>query len=277
MTTELAFVTPEPDRRHDAGPFDIVSDVHGCTDELEALLGRLGYRVTFSGRPRRAVVTAPKGRRAFFVGDLVDRGPRSPDALRIVMAMVASGQAYCVAGNHDDKFRRWLLGHDVVISHGIETTIAQFAAEDDAFKAEVVAFLTSLPHHAWLDGGRLAVAHAGIRADMIGRVNDRIRRFCLYGDADGSVDANGLAVRYHWAAHYRGETAIVYGHTPIDTPAWFNNTLCIDTGCCFGGAMTALRWPRHRARPRRLRRAQTRLRPSPGQAAARDAREELSR
>lgn len=243
MTTPAPLLTQKPDRRHDNGPFDIISDVHGCTDELEALLERLGYRVTFEGTPRRAVVSNPPGRRAFFVGDLVDRGPRSPDALRIVMTMVARGQALCVAGNHDDKFRRWLAGRDVTISHGIETTIAQFASEDDAFKAEVGAFLGNLPHHVWLDGGRLAVAHAGIREDMIGRVSDRIRRFCLYGDADGSTDASGLAVRYHWAAHYRGPVAIVYGHTPIEQPGWVNNTLCIDTGCCFGGVITALRWP----------------------------------
>ncbi|MEZ5842147.1 MAG: metallophosphoesterase [Hyphomicrobiaceae bacterium] len=243
MTTGHDFTTPAPDRRHDSGPFDIISDVHGCADELVALLARLGYRVTFTGTPRRAEVSPPEGRRAFFVGDLVDRGPRSPDALRIVMAMVRAGQAFCVAGNHDDKFRRWLEGRNVTISHGIETTIHQFAAESDGFKAEVAAFLEALPHHAWLDGGRLAIAHAGIRADMLGRVSDRTRRFCLYGDAPGTVDANGLAVRFHWAAHYRGDTAIVYGHTPIETPEWFNNTLCIDTGCCFGGAMTALRWP----------------------------------
>ena len=190
MTTPAIPPSPSPNQRYDRGPFDIISDVHGCTDELEALLTRLGYRVSFRGQPRRAEVTTPKGRRAVFVGDLVDRGPRSPDALRIVMAMVAAGQARCVAGNHDDKFRRWLLGRNVMISHGIETTIAQFSTESDSFKAEVSSFLEALPFHVWLDDGGLVVAHAGIREDMIGRTSDRIRRFCLYGDADGSVDAS---------------------------------------------------------------------------------------
>ena len=77
---------------------------------------------------------------------------------------------------------------------------------------------------------------------MIGSTTGHTRNFCLYGDTDGT-DAVGLPIRYHWAAVYSGNTTIVYGHTPIFEPAWVNNTLCIDTGCCFGGAITALRWP----------------------------------
>ena len=59
------------------GPFDIIGDVHGCADELIALLASLGYTVRLEGTGdnRRAITTAPTGRRAFFVGDLVDRGP----------------------------------------------------------------------------------------------------------------------------------------------------------------------------------------------------------
>lgn len=233
------------DQRHQTGPFDIIGDVHGCADELELLLSKLGYTVTIEGEgaERHAVTTAPEGRRAFFVGDLVDRGPRSPDVLRIVMAMVAAGHALCVPGNHDVKFVRWLNGRQVQMTHGLDRTVEQFAAETPEFKKEVKAFLDGLVSHAWLEDGRLAIAHAGIREDMMGRSSGAVREFCLYGETTGEHDEFGLPVRYNWAAEYRGATTIVYGHTPVPEAEWLNNTLCIDTGCVFGGKLTALRWP----------------------------------
>lgn len=233
------------DLRHEAGPFDIIGDVHGCGDELEELLARLGYRVTFEGRKpaRRCTVTAPPGRRVVFVGDLVDRGPRSADVLRIVVEMVRSSAALLVPGNHDVKFLRWLDGQKVAMTHGLDATLRDLEGESPEFLASVRQLLKSLWSHVWLDGGKLAVAHAGITEPMIGRATPRLRHFCLYGDTTGERDASGLPVRYHWALDYRGPTSVVYGHTPVADAEWLNNTLCIDTGCCFGGKLTALRWP----------------------------------
>lgn len=233
------------DRRDEQGPFDIIGDVHGCAAELVGLMKKLGYTVALTGQgeTRRAVVTPPPGRRLCFVGDLVDRGPNSPDVLRIVMDMAAAGQAIAVPGNHDDKLLRWLNGRHVRIGHGLELTVAQLDREPEGFKARVKAFLESLASHAWLDGGRLAVAHAGLKADMIGRESGSVRAFCLYGETSGEKDEMGLPIRYNWAAEYRGETAVVYGHTPVPDAEWLNNSLCIDTGCCFGGKLSALRWP----------------------------------
>jgi Calcineurin-like phosphoesterase len=235
---------PLDQRRHN-GPFDIIGDVHGCADELELLLAKLGYGVRFdgAGADRRAIVDPPRGRMLIFVGDLVDRGPRTPDVLRLAMSMVHNGTALCVPGNHDAKFVRWLKGHAVKPTHGLDMTIAQFASEPESLRHEAEQFFDSLPFHLWLDDGRLAVAHAGIREDMIGEASDRIRRFCLYGDTDGEVDAQGLAIRYNWAARHAGATMIVYGHVPVAAPAWVNNSVCIDTACCFGNALSALRWP----------------------------------
>ena len=237
--------TPGPDHRSIRGPFDIIGDVHGCAEELMALLAQLGHHVRLTGdRERRAArVESTSSRRIVFVGDFVDRGPLSPDVMRIAMSLVRSGQALAVPGNHDAKFRRWLDGRDVKLSHGLERTVEQMGREPPSFHAEVRAFLAQLPYHLWLDGGRLVVAHGGIREEMIGDDGGKTRSFCLYGDTDGAKDHNGLSVRFHWAAHYRGAPAIVYGHTPVDEVAWVNNTLCIDTGCCFGGMLTALRWP----------------------------------
>lgn len=238
-------VPTRTDNRGEHGPFDIIGDVHGCVNELIGLMSKLGYtiEITGSGRDRRVVSRTPPGRRAIFVGDLVDRGPASPDVLRIVMHMVAQGQALAVPGNHDVKLLRWLNGRNVKQGHGIAQTISQLEAEPDEFRDEVRDFIDGLVSHLWLEDGRLTVAHAGIKEEMMGRVSGAVREFCLYGETSGETDEFGLPIRYHWAAEYRGETTIVYGHTPVPEADWLNNTLCVDTGCVFGGQLTALRWP----------------------------------
>lgn len=221
------------DRRHDPGPFDLVGDVHGCRDELEELLGKLGYT---DGVP-------PAGRRALFLGDLVDRGPDTPGVLRRVMGMAARGHALCIPGNHDAKLVKALRGRNVLVAHGLEASLEQLGRESPEFREEVAEFLDGLASHYVLDGGQLCVAHAGLREDLQNRFSSRVRDFCLYGDTTGEVDGLGLPVRRDWAARYRGPAAVVYGHTPVAVPTWVNNTINIDTGCVFGGVLTALRWP----------------------------------
>jgi protein phosphatase len=227
------------DKRDDAGPFDVIGDVHGCAEELRALLRRLGYGVEGDG----ITVTAPHGRKLVFLGDLVDRGPDTPGVLRLVMAAQAAGLAYVVQGNHDRKLSRWLEGRKVTVSHGLQDSIDQLARETPEFRARVKNFLADLRSHYWLDGGKLAVAHAGLKEEMIGRGSPAVRDFALFGETTGETDEFGLPVRLDWAANYRGRTAVVYGHTPTPEADWVNNTICIDTGCVFGGKLTALRWP----------------------------------
>jgi len=233
------------DRRPETGPFDIIGDVHGCCGELESLLEKLGYSVSWTGEgaDRECSVTPPEGRRAVFVGDLVDRGPRTPDVLRLVKAMVDTGAAFCVPGNHDVKFLRWLNGRKVKPTHGLDLSIAQMEDEPPEFSKTIQEFLNGLVSHLWLDQGKLVIAHAGIKAEMIGRSSGAVREFCLYGETTGETDEFGLPVRYNWAAEYQGETTVVYGHTPVLDADWLNNTICLDTGCVFGGKLTAMRWP----------------------------------
>ena len=230
------------DLRHETGPFDVVGDIHGCRPELEALLTELGYTISrdYEGR---AVGAHHGGRRAVFVGDLVDRGPDTPGVLRLVMGMVAAGDAFCVPGNHENKLLRALRGRNVQVTHGLAESLAQLAAETDEFRADVERFMDGLISHYVLDGGRLVVAHAGLTERYQGRASGRVREFCLYGQTTGETDEYGLPVRYPWAQEYRGEAMVVYGHTPITAPEWINNTLCLDTGCVFGGRLTALRYP----------------------------------
>ncbi|MBX3119404.1 MAG: polynucleotide kinase-phosphatase [Fimbriimonadaceae bacterium] len=229
------------DKRELAGPFDIIGDVHGCYDELTELFDRLGYRIEGTGE--EVAVIPPEGRTAIFLGDLVDRGPKSMEALKLAMSMVNAGTALCIPGNHDEKFYRYLGGRDVQIKHGLAETIEQLEKEPPEFRDKLSKFLEGLVSHYWLDGGKLCVAHAGMKEEMIGRSSRAVREFAMYGETTGETDEFGLPVRYQWAADYRGRTKIVYGHTPVPMAEWLNNTICLDTGCVFGGKLTALRYP----------------------------------
>ena len=239
--TELARAPLACDLRDEHGPFDIIGDVHGCYDELLALFEWLGYApdADLGMRP-------PLGRRAVFVGDLVDRGPGVAETLRLAMRMVGAGVAFCVPGNHDDKLLRALMGHGVLVAHGLRESLEQIerlpADESRAFSAACQAFIHGLPPYLLLDGGALVVAHAGLPEVFHGRVSGRIRALALYGEAIGE-DEYGLPIRLDWAADYCGAAAVVYGHTPQRDAVWRHNTVNIDTGCVFGGKLTAVRWP----------------------------------
>lgn len=229
------------DRREEHGPFDIIGDIHGCFDELQELLTNLGYKIEQDGRDFR--VTPPDGRKVVFLGDLVDRGPRVTDVLRLVMGMVRENTGICVPGNHDIKLHRKLRGKEVKMTHGIVETLAQLEAEPPEFTRQVNEFLDDLVSHYVLDKGGLVVAHAGMKESMQGRGSGAVRAFALFGETTGETDEFGLPVRYNWAADYRGHAMVVYGHTPVAEPQWLNRTVNIDTGCVFGGRLTALRYP----------------------------------
>ncbi|PIQ24675.1 polynucleotide kinase-phosphatase [bacterium (Candidatus Blackallbacteria) CG17_big_fil_post_rev_8_21_14_2_50_48_46] len=230
------------DRRDEEGPFDIIGDVHGCGDELEALLGLLGYQADAEAAYRH-----PEGRKVVFLGDLVDRGPRIVDCLNLAMRMTQAGTALCVPGNHESKFLRWLRGKNVKPIHGFQETLDQVQAlpepEQADFKRRAESFIDGLISHFVLDQGRLVVAHAGMRSELQGRASGRVREFALYGETTGETDEFGLPVRYPWASEYRGAAKVVYGHTPVPEAEWLNGTICLDTGCVFGGKLTALRYP----------------------------------
>jgi protein phosphatase len=229
------------DRKFEHGPFDIVGDVHGCIDELLELLSALGYLVEM-GDGQYAVLP-PEGRKLIFLGDLVDRGPGTPEVLRLVSSLVQAGQAFCVPGNHDIKLVKALRGRDVKLTHGLADSMQQLEKESPEFRQEMAKFLDGLISHYVFDDGKLVVAHAGLKESMQGRGSGAVREFALFGETTGETDEFGLPVRYNWAADYRGKALVVYGHTPQPEPLWLNNTVNIDTGCVFGGSLTALRYP----------------------------------
>jgi len=111
------------------------------------------------------------------------------------------------------------------------------------FRRETAQCLFDRRSHVWLADGQLVVAHAGLKEAMHGRGSPSVRSFAMFGETTGEVDEFGLPVRLEWARDYRGTADVVYGHTPMVEAEWLNSTMCIDTGCVFGGKLTALRWP----------------------------------
>ncbi len=229
-------------RTDEHGPFDIIGDIHGCFDELVELLKELGYEISTQS-DGETVVEPPQGRKAIFVGDYVDRGPKVPEVLRLVMQMQKAGAAICVPGNHDVKLVRALRGRNVKPTHGLAESLSQLEKESTRFKTKIAEFLDDLVSHYVLDNGKLVVAHAGMKAELQGRASGRVREFAIYGETTGETDEFDLPVRLNWADEYRGPATVVYGHTPVPEPQWVNRTINIDTGCVFGGKLTALRYP----------------------------------
>jgi hypothetical protein len=223
------------------GPYDIIGDIHGCYEELLMLLQKLGYRKQFD------YYHHPAGRKAVFIGDLTDRGPQSLKSFRLVKNMVDSGNALYVPGNHCRKLNRYLEGRKIKISHGLERTVEEIKAlpEDERaeFKESFQQLYRDAPPYLILDQGRLVVAHGGIKEDMIGKVTERVKSFCFFGDTTGEITGDGLPVRRDWAREYRGAALVVYGHTPVPEAVFVNNTVDIDQGCVLGGKLTALRYP----------------------------------
>jgi polynucleotide kinase-phosphatase len=241
-SAEIARERPWNDRRDARGPFDIIGDIHGCASELRTLLTTLGWELHYDG-DEVVGATHPEGRQAVFVGDLVDRGPDTPGVLRLVMGMVEAGTALCVSGNHEVKLVRALKGAKVKLAHGLAESLAQLESESEDFRERALKFMDGLISHYVLDDGKLVVAHAGLKESYHGRASGRVRAFALYGDTTGETDEFGLPVRYPWAQEYRGQAMVVYGHTPVPSAEWVNNTICLDTGVVFGGSLTALRYP----------------------------------
>ncbi|RFU64152.1 bis(5'-nucleosyl)-tetraphosphatase PrpE [Peribacillus glennii] len=221
---------------------DIIGDIHGCFEEFMALTEKLGY-MWDSGVP-----VHPSGRILAFVGDLTDRGPFSLKVIDAVHELVVQQKlALYSPGNHCNKLYRYLQGNRVQVTHGLETTVAELAAltarEEKKIKKKFIDLYEQAPLYQIADQGNLIIAHAGIREDYIGKNNNKVKTFVLYGDITGAKHPDGTPVRLDWAARYTGKRWIIYGHTPVKEARKVNRTYNIDTGCVFGGKLTALRYP----------------------------------
>jgi protein phosphatase len=220
------------------GGIDFVGDVHGCFNELMALLVLLGYVCELTGLPHRH----REGRTLVLLGDLTDRGPQNLAVLMMVRLLEQFG-ARRVLGNHDEKLARWLAGKSVRIAAGLQTTIDELGRLNEDERRDMGAWLGSAESHIVLDGGRVIAAHAGISEELQGRRTSGARSFGLYGDVTGGLDERGHPEARDWALDYAGEAVVVHGHVVHPEPRVVGNVVAVDTGCVFGGSLTAYRWP----------------------------------
>ncbi|KAB2337716.1 bis(5'-nucleosyl)-tetraphosphatase PrpE [Cytobacillus depressus] len=220
---------------------DIIGDIHGCFDEFKALTMQLGYEW------KNEIPVHSGIRKLAFVGDLTDRGPQSLKVIETVYKLVKENSAFYVPGNHCNKLYRFFLGNKVQLTHGLETTAAEYESLNNEQKQDIrekfIHLYENAPLYAELDGGKLVIAHAGIREDYIGKHSNKVKTFVLYGDITGEKNPDGSPVRRDWAKQYHGKAVIVYGHTPVKEVRIVNNTYNIDTGAVFGNKLTALRYP----------------------------------
>lgn len=222
--------------------YDIVGDVHGCFQEFKHLTARMDYEWK-NGLPFHE-----DGRKLIFAGDITDRGPDSVAMIETVSGIVKRCGGLYVPGNHCNKLYRYMIGRPVRVAHGLETTVQELDVLAEKERRRIFQIFIDLYEHSpfrlILDHRNLVVCHAGIREeDIDSPIDKKIRSFILYGDTTGRRDEHGLPERRDWAKYYHGSALIVYGHTPVKKPRWKNRTLNLDTGCVFGGALSALRYP----------------------------------
>lgn len=214
--------------------FDIIGDVHGCLLELRALLSRLGYKIhDYRLQP-------PPGRQLVLVGDLVDRGPEIVGVLKLLMQAVADGTALCVQGNHDVRLMHVLGGAVPPPSTSLAASLRQLDTAPASFREQVHGFFQRLPSRLELDQGRLLVVHAG---EFTTDDPELQAQFNIHGALTGRRDASGVRERVDWVRSYDGQAWVVYGHTTVLKAVWQGRTLNLDTGCVYGGHLTALRYP----------------------------------
>jgi len=142
--------------------YDVIGDIHGHADQLDALLRRLGYT------QRGKLWVPPQGRQALFLGDLIDRGPQQLKVVETVRRMMDAGHALCIMGNHEfnaigyvtprqDGSGDFLRRHLDRNRRQHEQFLAQ-VGQGSALHLELVNWFRTLP--PMLDLGGLRVVHA---------------------------------------------------------------------------------------------------------------------
>jgi hypothetical protein len=220
----------------------VVSDIHGCLQELDALLSSCAF---LRGTDRLVLI-----------GDLMDRGP---DPVGVVRRARELG-AETVRGNHDDKHLRW-RDHEArkatrpayrnpmrPLSEAAQNANAALTDED-------LAYLRATPYSLALDGNWIAV-HAGLAtnrplSEQKPDVLMRVRYVNEEGHlANAGTDWKAPPDAHLWATRWPGPQSVVYGHIVhdlarprVDEPRPGVWCYGIDTGCCFGGRLTALLLP----------------------------------
>lgn len=232
---------------------DLVGDLHGCVSELFALITKLGYVLDTSGpEPGCQRIYHPQGRKLVLLGDITDRGPYNVDSLRAAQEIVAGG-GEVLMGNHCNKLWRALKGNPVTMSHGLQGTWEELKEVSPEEKESFKEFLGARPHHVLIevdDAPPIVAAHAGMPYSLLGRDGNAIRQHCMYGESTSGGPGEFPIRTYSWVSsweHGEDRPWLVHGHdvTSDCNPMVYmgGQAINIDTGCVFGGKLTALRYP----------------------------------
>ncbi len=204
----------------DTAKLDVIGDIHGLADTLEAMLQKLGYDNNLAH---------PDGRQLCFLGDLVDRGPQSLEVLDLVMRAVEQGH-YCVRGNHDNNLARGLRG-DNITSKSTRGTLHKALQRDQAYQAQVRDFIQSLPSfYRYRD---YVLCHGDIEwfDPLLQPANERVYGRCRLHETH---DTDGIF-------RQTSNLTVVRGHIPLTSQG--ERTYSLETGAGFGGPLTAMRLP----------------------------------
>jgi len=213
-------------------PYVVVGDIHGCFDEFYELFNLVEEKYG-------------KDTIIFSVGDTIDRGDYNLKTLNFCMELYNKNRFYEVKSNHLDKFYRYLKGNKVKISYGMQKTVSEFLnlPEEDreALRLKVISYYESLPLYIVINDN-VVVCHAGIKDEYIGKADEKVKSFVLYGQTTGRYTEKGFPERLDWTkdrALKQDSPKIVYGHVVFDEP--YINNLCygIDTGAVLGNKLTA--------------------------------------
>lgn len=153
--------------------YDIIGDIHGCYDELHALLTKLGY-----SKASPSAAFAHPERKAIFLGDLVDRGPAQVKTILTVKAMIENGTALSIMGNHEfnaicyatpnpttpGDFLRTQMGNRGRINISQHVGFLAETAHDLSLRNELLSFFKTLP--LWLELEDIRIIHACWNAEQ---------------------------------------------------------------------------------------------------------------
>jgi diadenosine tetraphosphatase ApaH/serine/threonine PP2A family protein phosphatase len=212
--------------------FAVIGDSHGCYYELKELIEKIWEKY---------------GKDTFIisVGDNIDRGDYNLDTLNYCMELFGKGKFIEVQSNHMDKFVRWLKGHNVKVSYGLQKTVEEFnslpLSLQDKLRAKILEYWEKLPLYLIVNNDTV-IAHAGIKDEYIGKKDEKVRKFVLYGAITGKFKKDGFPERLDWTKWRKiteNSPKIIYGHQVFNEPYINNKAYGIDTGCVLGNKLTA--------------------------------------
>jgi predicted phosphodiesterase len=189
----------------------VVGDIHGCYDELIALLEKVKLG------PNDRVIS---------VGDLIAKGPKNREVLELFMT---DARFSSVIGNHDLQLRRRWTGEDVELKPAQRETHKELKADKDTY----ASFFNRLPFT--IDLGTHLVVHAGLRPNVelhSQTTGDMTKLRTLGGDRESEEGTP-------WYHVYHGEKIVLFGHWPAPEPRRGKKAIGLDTGCVYGYNLTA--------------------------------------